>query len=392
LPLIQAIDLPPVGQLAQTGQLAEDRLGGLVTTAISGVDVVAASCAAEGGALVYGDSGDDVFESDGSGRIVERSDDGLSTLVVEADGSGEFYDEDRSTGDLLTVQVNSDQSGEYFNQVGEELTTILVKPDRTGEFFRESPSTLTTVNIRPDGSGEYFQQTSTGLETIKANPDGSGEYFFEGDEGAGTITLLVREDGSWQLTDQNIERRIEMTVNADRSGTYALRAFTPLVFDFDTEGLGDAAGRLVRLDLPPTPTFSVAAEFPALGKFGALNPPCATVIRFDAQLLFDFGEAIVRDEAADTLDEVVATLNEIGKPIEINGHTDSRGTDERNLELSLDRANAVLAELEDRDLEVDVEVNGFGESQPIAANDTADGEDNPSGRALNRRVEIVIRE
>ena len=394
LPRIPVVELPPIGDLAETGQLAERRLAGLVTsTAISGVDVVAASCAAEGGELVYGDAGDDVFASDGSGRIVERSADGLTTLVVEADGSGEFYDEDTTTGSLVTVQVNADQSGEYFNQTGSLLTTILVNPDRTGEFFRGDDFTTTTLVVEADGSGEYFDQQLTGLLTISAEADGSGSYFFDGSEAdLGEITLLVRRDGSWQLTDQDAERRIELNVEADGSGTYARRAFDPLVFDFDAAGEGSSGDRLLFFELPPKPQFSVAAEFPPLGKFGALNPPCATIIRFDAQLLFDFGESAIRPGAEATLDEVVATLQEIGKPIEVNGHTDSRGTDERNVELSLDRANAVLQELTVRGLSVPVEVNGFGESQPVAPNETPDGEDNPNGRALNRRVEIVIRE
>jgi len=390
MPLINSIELPPIGELARTGQLAEDRLGGLVTTAISGVDIVAASCAAEGGELVYGDTGDDIFESDGSGRLVEESDDGLTTLTVEADGSGQFYDENKADKSLLTVKVNPDQSGEYFNERGSTLTTILVAPDRTGEFFRQGDSFKTTVLIRPDGSGEYFDQQPSGLLTIKAQGDGSGEYFFENDDSK--VTLLVRSDQSWQLTDRNSERRIEVTVTADGSGTYVRRAFDPLVFEFDSNGDGVDGQRPVRFQRPETPVFSVAASFPPLGKFGALQPPCATVIRFDAQLLFDFGKADIREEAAETLDEVVETLNEIGKPIEVNGHTDARGSDDRNLALSLERANAVLDELEARDLAVEVEVNGFGESQPIAPNETPDGEDDPSGRALNRRVEIVIRE
>lgn len=392
LPRIPVIDLPAIGDLAETGQLAEERLGGLVTTAISGVEVIAASCAAEGGELVYGDAGDDVFASDGSGRIVDRSADGLTTLVVEADGSGEFYDEDTTLGSLLTVKVNADQSGEYFNQSGSTLTTILVNPDRTGEFFQEDDFAKTTLVVRPDGSGEYFDQQQSGLLTLSAAADGSGSYFFDGADDLGEITLLVRSDGSWQFTDQDTERRIEITVDVDGGGTYARRAFDPLVFDFDGQGNGSSGDQLLHIEVPPVPQFSVNAEFPALGKFGALNPPCATIIRFDAQLLFDFGEAAIRPEAEDTLNEVVATLAEIGKPIEVNGHTDSRGTDQRNLELSLDRANAVLQELTQRGLDVPVEVNGFGESQPVAPNESPDGEDNPNGRALNRRVEIVIRE
>lgn len=74
-----------------------------------------------------------------------------------------------------------------------------------------------------------------------------------------------------------------------------------------------------------------------------------------------------------------------GKSIRIEGHTDSKGTDAYNVDLSYRRAVSVLDELSKK-YDVDTHaltVKGFGESQPVADNSTDDG------RALNRRVTLV---
>jgi outer membrane protein OmpA-like peptidoglycan-associated protein len=74
--------------------------------------------------------------------------------------------------------------------------------------------------------------------------------------------------------------------------------------------------------------------------------------------------------------------------IVVEGHTDSFGSDETNLGLSENRAKAVRAYLlaNMRDLtDADVQAVGFGESRPVANNET------PEGRAKNRRIDLVIR-
>src|SRR5438045_1014725 len=71
---------------------------------------------------------------------------------------------------------------------------------------------------------------------------------------------------------------------------------------------------------------------------------------------------------------------------DIEGHTDSTGSDEYNLSLSQRRADSVKNYLVDQGVETaQIFARGFGESQPKASNDT------PEGRQLNRRVEIHIR-
>jgi outer membrane protein OmpA-like peptidoglycan-associated protein len=86
------------------------------------------------------------------------------------------------------------------------------------------------------------------------------------------------------------------------------------------------------------------------------------------------------------LDSVALVLNEFNKTlVEVAGHTDSTGEAQYNQELSERRANSVATYLRSRKVQGDrLIVVGGGESYPVASNDT------PSGRQLNRRVEITI--
>ena len=72
--------------------------------------------------------------------------------------------------------------------------------------------------------------------------------------------------------------------------------------------------------------------------------------------------------------------------IEIEGHTDSIGSDDSNLTLSQGRADSVHDYLLQSGVKQDrmMAARGFGESTPVASNDTA------AGRQVNRRVEIII--
>jgi OmpA-OmpF porin, OOP family len=86
------------------------------------------------------------------------------------------------------------------------------------------------------------------------------------------------------------------------------------------------------------------------------------------------------------LDDVVAVLNENPTfKIQIDGHTDSQGKDEYNLDLSNRRAASVKAYLVSKGIaESRLSSTGYGETKPVADNNTA------KGRALNRRVEMTL--
>jgi outer membrane protein OmpA-like peptidoglycan-associated protein len=109
-------------------------------------------------------------------------------------------------------------------------------------------------------------------------------------------------------------------------------------------------------------------------------------ITFDSGILYDVNKATLRPEAKTNLDKLAVILNKYADTnILIEGHTDATGTDEHNLELSRNRASSVSNYL--AGLAVDPSrftTMGYGESQPIATNDTDEG------RQQNRRVEIAI--
>jgi outer membrane protein OmpA-like peptidoglycan-associated protein len=80
-----------------------------------------------------------------------------------------------------------------------------------------------------------------------------------------------------------------------------------------------------------------------------------------------------------------------GRPIAVEGHTDSLGSTAYNLALSKRRAQAVAQELIFNQIMAErVSVRGYGEQFPIEPNHHPDGSDNPSARKKNRRVEVII--
>ncbi|MEO8852934.1 MAG: OmpA family protein [Ginsengibacter sp.] len=109
-------------------------------------------------------------------------------------------------------------------------------------------------------------------------------------------------------------------------------------------------------------------------------------VEFNEKILFAFSKSDIGDSAKDNLNKLVAILNKYPNTnIEIQGHTDSRGTDEYNMGLSLRRANAVRDYLQSQGIAgTRMTTRGFGESAPAYSNDT------PEGMAQNRRVEFLI--
>jgi outer membrane protein OmpA-like peptidoglycan-associated protein len=103
-------------------------------------------------------------------------------------------------------------------------------------------------------------------------------------------------------------------------------------------------------------------------------------------VLFDSGKANLRATARERLAKVAGIL--IAYPnikVEVDGYTDSVGTEQFNQQLSEERAGSVRSYLSGQGVPADsISTRGFGESDPIASNTTA------SGRQENRRVELVV--
>jgi outer membrane protein OmpA-like peptidoglycan-associated protein len=103
-------------------------------------------------------------------------------------------------------------------------------------------------------------------------------------------------------------------------------------------------------------------------------------------VLFRSGSFELRPEARERLAKVSGiVLAHAGLHLEIEGHTDSVGTDEYNQQLSERRANAVRDYLVQQGINADsIVARGLGKGTPVATNDT------PEGRQQNRRVEMVL--
>lgn len=115
--------------------------------------------------------------------------------------------------------------------------------------------------------------------------------------------------------------------------------------------------------------------------------PAPKTVRLDSMSLFDSGKAALKSGSTKLLvNALVGIKARPGVLIVVSGHTDDTGNPTLNQKLSLKRAEAVRDWMRDTgDVpESCFAVQGYGESRPLAANDTAEG------RALNRRVEISL--
>jgi outer membrane protein OmpA-like peptidoglycan-associated protein len=105
-----------------------------------------------------------------------------------------------------------------------------------------------------------------------------------------------------------------------------------------------------------------------------------------SDVLFDTGSATLKPGAREKLAKISGILlAHTGLMLQIEGHTDSVGSDEFNQQLSERRADSVRDFLAEQGVPASsITAKGFGKTQPVASNDTAEG------RQRNRRVELVV--
>ena len=110
------------------------------------------------------------------------------------------------------------------------------------------------------------------------------------------------------------------------------------------------------------------------------------VVEFSSAVLFGFDQADLSADAKANLDKLVTVLNTYPDTnIEVQGHTDSKGSETYNQNLSVKRATSVSEYLVAREITAGrIITKGFGETLPEYDNETEDG------RAQNRRVEFLI--
>jgi outer membrane protein OmpA-like peptidoglycan-associated protein len=203
----------------------------------------------------------------------------------------------------------------------------------------------------------------------------------------GIATSLADE----ALTDTSAAVSAGGGVNARLTENWMLGAFARWNRYYQrVHGVGDAqfvtTGIGVTYDFrhepppPPPPAPVQRAEAPP-------PPPPPTQKRIVLRgVHFDFDKATIRTDARPVLDEAIRILREQSTVVVIaEGHTDSTGSDAYNQRLSERRADAVRRYLVNGGIGAErIRTEGFGESRPVASNETVDG------RAQNRRVELRV--
>lgn len=245
----------------------------------------------------------------------------------------------------------------------------------------------TSVTVYGDGSGLY----DDGTTSVVAYGDGSGVY----DDGTTSVAVHGDGSGTWSRGDRSVvnygdgsgtasDGEVSVTNYGDGTGLYRDGTLT-------IENLGDGTALVdgVPVEAEPLPPVPPLGPFPSMGVIAPVAS-CGATLTLDAAVLFDFGSAELRPDADAALDALAGALSSLAVPAgTVEGHTDSVSSADFNLRLSRERAEAVAGALADRGVSTAFTTVGYGEDRPVAPNEV-DGQDNPAGRQLNRRVEIQL--
>lgn len=301
---------------------------------------------------------------------IEDLNDGYINLGAGLTFSGESMNSDKDNDGLTKAEElqfgtdpnNADSDGDGLND-GQEVkkySTNPLKGDTDG-----------------DGLNDYDEVMKYNTNPGKADTDGDG--LNDGDEVNKYTTDPLKAD-----TDADGLNDGDEILNYKTS---------PLKADTDSDGLkdGDEVSKYKTDPLKAdTDGGSVMDGKEVANGTNPLDPkddvPPTTVekdLTFD-NVLFGFDKSNVTKKYEEVLDAVYDQLSKYSDyKVELGGHTDSIGSDAYNMKLSLKRANAAKAYLIKKGLNGDlISVEGFGESKPVAPNDTA------ADRAKNRRTEI----
>ena len=284
------------------------------------------------------------------------------SMQIGQNGDGQFTDKDKS------VQTDGKGAGQYTDE------NVIIQRNEDGSGQYTNKVTGVTLQVDTQGEGQYLDEKNK--ISFQIGADGTGVYKDENND----TTITIGENNS-TYTKGNIT----IENNGDGSGTYNDKDKELLI---ENDGKGKAIitlkGKTIEVEAKP---LEKPEKFPKL----KMVPPVPSIeansllITLDSGILFDVDKYDVRPEAEEVLKNLVIVLKEADiKAFEIDGHTDSDASDEHNQVLSENRANAVKNFLASQDITAEITIKGYGESRPIASNDTSEG------KQKNRRVEIVI--
>lgn len=228
------------------------------------------------------------------------------------------------------------------------------------------------IDTDGDGVPDYMDKCPKEPGTINGCPDIDGDGIIDSEDKCPKVAGLKELQGCPDSDD-------------DKDGVLNLQdkcPNTPVGVEVDKDGCPiDTDGDGIADYLDKCPNEAGPAKTQGCPVQDQLN-------EFAKQIYFNFDKATLKTESFIVLDKVV----ELIKPhsdqdfkIIVKGHTDSKGNDAYNQKLSERRAASVRDYLVKKGIDASkIRSIGYGETQPIATNDTAEG------RAQNRRTEIVV--
>ena len=284
------------------------------------------------------------------------------SMQIGQNGDGQFTDKNRS------VQTDGKGAGQYTD----ENVTIQRNEDGSGQYTNKV--TGVTLQVDAQGEGQYLDEKNK--ISFQIDADGTGVYK---DENNDTTITIGKNNSTYTQGNITIEN------NGDGSGTYNDKDKDLLI---KNDGKGKAIitlkGKSTEVEAKP---LEKPEKFPKL----KMVPPVPSIeansllITLDSGILFDVDKYDLRPEAEEVLKNLAIVLKEADiKVFEVDGHTDSDASDKHNQILSENRANAVKNFLTSQGITAEITIKGYGETRPIASNDT------PEGKQKNRRVEIII--
>jgi len=329
-------------------------------------------------------SGQQVTLTDQQGNVV-----GHSAAEAARPGQGAWANYDFVPGDrvLFVDDFSADRVGDFPRRLefrGGSMQVVEWQGGRwlsdagSGEFYVNLPEVLPerfTIEFGLAGSGNAME--------IEFDP-GKGRVLYIGSAFASARSGDIRPEGQFKVNTEERPVRIRISVDGDYLKFYADEHRV-----LNAPNLAMGRSRRIRFFLngwsAEEPRMISDLRIMAGGRelYDALN----TSGRVATQgIYFDTGSDRLRPESTPTLKEIGAMLKaNPGLRLLIEGHTDNVGNAASNQVLSEKRAAAVKAFLE-KEYGIDagrLEARGFGDTKPVAPNDT------PEGRQANRRVELV---
>lgn len=255
--------------------------------------------------------------------------------------------------------------------------------NRAEASFKEEPKSYKTKDlayvaerkaIRADALGSIASQKGSAAEANKEYQATQGEIMKQTKEDLAR-TQKEKSDAAAAAAADKLAMEQRARLDSEKRATEAATAAGERKLAMEQQARLDADKR--------------AADAEAeLAKIAAVKEEArGLVITLSGSVVFASNKATLLPAAQSRLNQVAETLMSTNKDrkLIVEGHTDSRGADAYNMELSQRRAEAVRSYLISRGYQAElIEARGIGEVRPIADNA------GPEGRANNRRVEIIV--